>query len=209
MRTGRGFERLVNFTDAVIAIAVTLLVLPLVEIPQELGEGEHLGEVFADHRAEFGAFALSFLVIWVLWLAHHHTMEYFKAYDSTLMRLHMIWLFTIVTLPFSTQLLSTEDNGDGEVPLYVGTLFLSSLILLGIAWQGRRKHELLHADRAEVQDWLSRRPSFYAAAVLGVSFVLSPFFPTPALFVLLLLLFESVADRITARLTGRPAATEV
>ena len=35
MRTGRGFERLVNFTDAVIAIAVTLLVLPLVEIPGE------------------------------------------------------------------------------------------------------------------------------------------------------------------------------
>lgn len=209
MRTGRGFERLVNFTDAVIAIAVTLLVLPLVEIPQELAEGEHLGEVFAGHRAEFGAFALSFLVIWVLWLAHHHTMEYFKAYDPTLMRLHMIWLFTIVTLPFSTQLLSTQDNGDGEVPLYVGTLFLSSLILLGIAWQGRRKHELLHADRAEVQEWLSRRPSFFAAAVLGVSFALSPFFPTPALFVLLLLLFESVADRITARLSGRPAATEV
>ena len=45
--------------------------------------------------------------------------------------------------------------------------------------------------------------------MLGVSFALSPFFPTPALFVLLLLLFESVADRITARLSGSPAATEV
>ena len=45
--------------------------------------------------------------------------------------------------------------------------------------------------------------------MLGVSFALSPFFPTPALFVLLLLLFESVADRITARVTGRPASTEV
>ena len=37
-----------------------------------------------QNRAAFGSFALSFVVIWVLWRAHHRTMEYFDAYDGVL-----------------------------------------------------------------------------------------------------------------------------
>ncbi len=40
MQTERGFDRMVNFCDAVVAIAITLLVLPLVDIPSELIEGQ-------------------------------------------------------------------------------------------------------------------------------------------------------------------------
>lgn len=50
MRTERGFERLITFADAVVAIALTLLVLPLVELPGELAEGQGLGAVFTARR---------------------------------------------------------------------------------------------------------------------------------------------------------------
>lgn len=209
MRTGRGFERLVNFTDAVIAIALTLLVLPLVEIPQELTDGGSVGDLFSRHRDEFGAFVLSFVVIWSLWRSHHHMIEYFKGYDAVLLRLHMLWLFTLVTLPFSTQLLSAETSGQGGVPLYVGTLFLSSLTLIGISWRGHRRHELLHEDRVEVQKWLRRPLSVYTAAVLGLSLALSPFFPDTALYVLLLLLLEGIVERLITRARGVPTPDKV
>jgi len=50
VRTGRGFERLITFADAVVAIALTLLVLPLVEITVQVRQGESVGRVLADHR---------------------------------------------------------------------------------------------------------------------------------------------------------------
>ena len=54
---GRGFERLITFADAVVAIALTLLVLPLVEIPAELGDRTASARptVFTEHRGQIGA----------------------------------------------------------------------------------------------------------------------------------------------------------
>lgn len=67
MRTERGLERLIHFTDAGAAVALTLLVLPLTEIPGTLDGSGSLGEVFTEHWGELTAFGISFLVIWTLW----------------------------------------------------------------------------------------------------------------------------------------------
>lgn len=118
-----------TFADAVVAIALTLLVLPLVEIASDLPEGAGLGEVFSDHGAEVGGFVLSFVVIWVLWSAHHRTMEHFAAYDGVILRLTLLFIFSIVVLPFTTQLLTGDLYVRGAVPLYDGVLLLSALSL--------------------------------------------------------------------------------
>ena len=110
--------------------------------------------MFSEHGDAFGSFALSFVVIWVLWTAHHRTMEYFDAYDAVLFRLTMIWLFTIVLLPFVTQLLTGSQYDRGATPLYEGVLLVSSLCLTAMSWWGRRHRELL-ADDPEADRWVT------------------------------------------------------
>lgn len=194
MRTGRGFERLVNFADAVVAIALTLLVLPLVDIPGELTNDTGLGDIWHEYQGQFLAFLISFLVIWNLWRTHHRILEMFRAYDRGLMTLQMIWLLTIVTLPFTTELLSSALTDRIGVPLYLANLLVSTAALFGMELRGRRHRELLHTDHAEVTAWLSEPTSWLTQAIIVLALVLSLFAPTAALWSLLLLTVDGVVE---------------
>jgi uncharacterized membrane protein len=203
VRTRRGFERLITFADAVVAIALTLLVLPLVEITAQVREGTSIGRVLSDHGDQITAFVISFVVIWGLWTLHHRTMEYFDGYDPAIMRLTLLWLFTIVVLPFTTQLLNSEAYGHGAVPVYIGVLLVSSLSLFGMSWWGRRHRELLLPDRAEVDDWVNAPRSLTTVGILLVAFVLSIAVPAIGTWPLLALLFTDSIDRAVHRLRRR------
>jgi uncharacterized membrane protein len=206
MRTGRGFERLVNFTDAVVAIALTLLILPLVEVAGEISEKEEpVGQVLHEHLGEIIAFVVSFLVIWFLWMSHHHTLEYFRAYDEGLMWLHMLWLLTLVSLPFSTQLLGTDSYSRGAAPLYISTLLISAIALTSIVIKGRRKPELLHADRPEVQRWRANPVSYFTIGVMVIALAVSIIFPDLGVWGLILLLLERPFERVWAKIRHRQA----
>ena len=82
MRTERGLDRFVTFLDAVIAIAITLLVLPLADAIGTTGGGRDLATLLSEQAGRFGAFFLSFVLIARLWLAHHRILESVGAYDT-------------------------------------------------------------------------------------------------------------------------------
>ena len=65
----RGLERLVLFSDAVVAIALTLLILPLTDV--EIEAGQTLVEVLRNYSGKLLAFGISFAVIARYWLGHH------------------------------------------------------------------------------------------------------------------------------------------
>ncbi len=200
MRTRRGFERLITFADAVVAIALTLLVLPLTEIATELDGGQDVWGVLGDHVDQIGAFVLSFVVIWVLWTAHHRTMEFFDGYDGVVLRLTLVWLFTIVVLPFVTQLLSGEEYDLGAAPLYDGVLLVSSLALAGLSWWGHRHPELLHGDSEEVRQWRAEPVSLITPAILFVALLLSIFVPSAGMWPLLALVLDDRIEHLWLRL---------
>src|ERR1700754_850335 len=102
----RDFERFLTFVDAVVAIAITLLVLPLVDVAGEGTSHSDVGAVLSEHSDQFLAFGISFLVISRLWVAQHRVLRPVIAESHWVSVLLMLWLATIVVLPFTTALIA-------------------------------------------------------------------------------------------------------
>lgn len=197
-----GLSRLIAFADAVVAIALTLLVLPLVDIANDLREDSSVGQVVSDRSIELVSFFVSFAVIWILWRQHHQTMEYFRAYDRTLMNLHFIWLLTIVALPFATALVDGAHVEQANI-LYIGVLAVSVASLIAIAAWGRRHRGLL-ADDAATDRWAASASGLGTLVILALALVVAIVFPRSGNLPLVLLVLTDPIERLIARRRGRP-----
>jgi uncharacterized membrane protein len=101
-------DRLIFFSDAVVAIAITLLAL---ELPVPTGTTVHALWASTRHESDhYLAFGISFIVIAQLWSQHHHVLRYVERSDARLRSLNMLWLATIVLNPFATKLLTFEGH---------------------------------------------------------------------------------------------------
>ncbi|MDY7558935.1 TMEM175 family protein [Cryobacterium sp. 10C3] len=125
----RGLDRLIFFTDAIAAIAITLLILPLADLVPLTPTDVLPGDFLLDHLSELLAFLLSFAVIARLWIAHHSLFEHVSAYSPALRNLSLLWAFTIVVLPLPTAMVAHWSNDSIVVGFYIGTMFVSSLLL--------------------------------------------------------------------------------
>src|SRR3954452_15439151 len=202
VRTDRGLDRFITFLDAVVAIAITLLVLPLTEIIVGTHPASHAAEVFTQHGARFWAFLLSFAVISRLWLAHHRTLEGVGAYDTAFLWVNLAWVLTVVFLPFATQLTASYPADDRlVVGVYLGTLGLSSVLLSVVAvlvWQRPAlRSEGVAAGDAAPYAALATTTAILLALVIGVVF------PRISYFALLLLFLTSPVERLLRRMLDR------
>lgn len=138
-RGSLGPERLLAFSDGVIAIALTLLVLPLAELVPEAGEtgGSGLG-VITDNLAPIGSFVLSFAVIARFWAAHHRIFDAARSVSPRLVWVNTVWLFTIVVVPFPTEMVGAFEEDPFTLRFYVFTLFVSSALLSVMSVMVRR-----------------------------------------------------------------------
>jgi uncharacterized membrane protein len=101
-------ERLTFFSDAVVAIAITLLAIDL-PVP----EGSSFSAFWLSVRHDDGhylAFLISFAVIAAAWFDHHDLFRYVRATDARLRVLNMWWLLSIVLNPFATKLLTVSGH---------------------------------------------------------------------------------------------------
>ncbi|KRC42814.1 hypothetical protein ASE27_01140 [Oerskovia sp. Root918] len=192
-RTPRGLDRLVNFTDAAVAIAITLLVLPLVDLVTD-GKEHPLRTLVEDERGTFLAFAISFVVIASFWTGHHRVFEHLEDYSSAMLWANFLWLASIVFIPFTTQLLA--DQGTDTAPvnaLYIGTMIVTTGSLALIEVLAVRDPSL---QRAEVRGQLDARGALVAIALLLVALVLSVVTPVVGLYWLFLLFLSGPLTRL-------------
>jgi uncharacterized membrane protein len=137
---GRDTGRIEYFSDAVIAIAMTLLVLDI-HLPERL-HGETVLEAVGRDWTQFFAYGLSFLVIAINWVFHHRRFRAIVRYDSALVWINLVFLLFIAVVPFPTSLLAEYGPDPGTMALYAGTV--SILGYLGaITWAYAYRAKLL------------------------------------------------------------------
>ena len=164
-----GLERLVFFSDAVFAIAVTLLALEI-RLPEDAGGLSNL-QLFKSLIAiwpKYLSFVISFLVIGNFWIAHHHRYRYIQRYDTRLMLFNLFVLMSIAFIPFSTAVIS--ENGNRTATIFYAlsisaTGFLSALLWMYASWKNRLVKDTFNGE-------LARRTLFSILSVPAV-FLLS------------------------------------
>ncbi|KQQ52025.1 TMEM175 family protein [Plantibacter sp. Leaf314] len=185
--TERGLDRVVNFSDAVVAIAITLIILPLVDLAQEYGGGP-VAAFLAENWTGLAAAALSFVVIANFWRDHHRIFERTVGYSRRLVSLNFVWLAGIVFLPLPTVLLFDSSGDDRGAPmLYIATM-LVSMVAVRLQQLVIQRDGLLSEEAAAMPP----RPWALVWAPTGLmllAFILAATVPglgTQALFLLLL-----------------------
>src|SRR3989442_555420 len=102
-------KRLEAFSDGVFAVAITLLVLDLRD-PRGGGDLTHrLLRLWPN----YAAYAVSFLVIGIIWVTHHDTFDRLRSVDRQLQFLNLLLLMTVALIPFPTSVLA-EHLRDGR-----------------------------------------------------------------------------------------------
>jgi uncharacterized membrane protein len=125
-----GPERLIYFSDAVIAIAITLLALEL-PVPHDGVHGNQgvLG-FLREHLSEYLAFLISFSAVAMHWLFHQRLFRYAKGLTGGAIHWNLAWLLMIVVMPFTTKLLTSEaDAFQVQFTAYAAGQALAGLFL--------------------------------------------------------------------------------
>jgi TMEM175 potassium channel family protein len=197
----RGLDRLVNFSDAVTAIAISLLILPLVDkLSSADNAGETARQVFSDNSSALVAFGLSFAVIALLWTINHQVMEDVDDYSPALVVAMLVWLVTIVFMPVPTELLGVRGSDDAWVrAVYIGSVLATSVALLVVERVIDRTPSVWRDGRRPLR---TLRSELVAPLLIAVALVVGVTIPVIGMWAMVLVaLTEPVARRFRIKPT--------
>lgn len=193
-------ERLKAFTDAVVAIAMTLLILPLMDSVTDATESS-AGAWLAVEWPSLLTFTLSFVLIANFWLSHHRIFARVERVDPGLMWLTIAWMFTIVWLPVATAITSSFEPDPIEKFLYVGSLIITSIVLTTTRVYLIR-HPRLHRENTErLREGLLVGNTITILFALALALML--LVPGPNYFWMFLLFLARPIDAMIMRTRGR------
>jgi uncharacterized membrane protein len=163
-------ERIVFFSDAVFAIAITLLAidLRLPDLPKGQTDATFL-DALAGLGSEIFAFVITFLVIAGFWLGHYRTFRYVIDADGRLVAINFAFLFCIAILPFPTSMIATQGDLASATIVYacfvIATGIMATLLW---AYPSRVAGLVSPAVTPSIARYIT-----YRAAVVPVVFALS------------------------------------
>lgn len=186
---GPGIARTITLTDAIVAIAMTLLILPVVDVADKV-DTRHLGRWVQTQGGLLLSFAISFLVIYVFWSVHAAALRQLEASHTDvpgLRVLNMWWLLLIAFLPFPTAVVGHETD-TRSAPLYIGTMLVLSALTSAIVTVADR-----YADQGRpIQGWAT-------TSVFALCTVVSFFNADAGLYLLFLLIVLRIVESRLSR----------
>jgi uncharacterized membrane protein len=140
-------ERLIFFSDAVVAIAMTLLAfsLPLPHHIASPASDKTVWDAVWAGRTDYLTFLISFVVIANHWRLHHRLFRFVYRLDARIITLNMVWLLMIVIIPFTTKLISGAGGFGIRFAVYATIQVLTVLTFLLMS-RHIRASDLLRAD---------------------------------------------------------------
>ncbi len=163
-------DQIVNLSDGIFAIAITLLVLDIrvPDIPENMVASELPAALLALWPKYLG-YLLSFVGISTFWMIHQSIFRPIRAYDRVLLYLNFVFLMVVAFVPFPTSLLGEYGNHQLPVAIYAATLATGRLLLTAIHWYSTRNDSLL----SEGQDPRTVRFFLIRGLTIPVIFLLS------------------------------------
>jgi TMEM175 potassium channel family protein len=157
-----GTNRLESFSDGVIAVAITLLVLNI-GVPGN-DTGHSLVYDLGRQWPQYLAYVISFLTIGIIWINHHAMISRLREADHTILILNLLLLMTIGILPFATHLVATHRGKSLAAAIYSGCF-----MLMAIAFSVLNREVLIVRGHllAEAMP-LEQRRQIYRRAAMGV-----------------------------------------
>ena len=126
------YERVLFFSDAVFAIAITLLVVDI-RVPISRA-GINAGHELHDAERQILGFAISFLVIGLFWMGHHRLYRYITALDRRLIFLNLLFLGTIAFAPYPTALLFASSTDQVAATVFYATCVAGAGLVELVLW---------------------------------------------------------------------------
>lgn len=181
----KNIERFINFSDAVMAIAVTLLVLPLVE----RATNAHINS-YHEFTASFShlllIFLLSFVVICRYWEAHNDIFKSLKSFSVRLFWLNAAWLISIALIPFTSEIIGNDTTNSAFVTsLYIGSLLITSYIGVAMQWKIAHSPSL---QKPSATKSLQLSHGLAGAIAMTLALVISILFPKIGIWALLIVI---------------------
>lgn len=180
-------ERILFFSDAVMAIAMTLLIIEI-KAPHISNDSDaELSKILNELIPKFISFFVSFFVIAIYWKAHHYLFGFINKYTDKLIWLNILFLLSIVLMPFSSAFYSENFHLNMPYAVYCINIIITGLlncwlvryissdkenlsVLAGnTVW---RKYHTLKSLAAPGVFFLSMLLAFYSTSLSRLSFII-------------------------------------
>ena len=197
-------DRVKAFTDGVIAIIITILVLEI-SVPPNLSE-QSLLEALQEIWPELGAWVISFLIVGMYWVWHRDLFTQIRLVDRRVVWLNLFFLLPLALVPFAASVLGQYPDDAISLHVYGAILIASGLARWLLYAYVMRRPELLHrpptARHRRVGGLLALAPiAIYLVAMLVAD-------AAPRLSLLLYLLVPSLYLLLIAVLRRHPSTRE-
>lgn len=188
--------RMEIYSDAVIAIIITLLVLELHVPHLDDTSMEGVLRAVGSIGPNLIAFAFSFLTLSVFWVNHHHFFHELSRTDGRLLWYNNILLFWLALIPFTTAFLAQNPMVPGVLMVYNFVLFMAALFFLLMSRYALFSGCMLHADLSDDEKKHGFRRNLIGVVLYGLTTAIAPFLPLVSAVAMVVVPMYYIAPRL-------------